>query len=153
MINTLKDMLSQGQTAEGLGGSPDMTAPIAGRIKDMLNGMPAGGIKKLAGGIVSLNVKLLEALLMAFGSNTDEGKEILIAIKALSKISDKGEPVDLNSLITSLVSVLPPNMQNVAPQDVAGAISNLAGGASTAPPQTGAPQTGAPQGLSSLTGG
>jgi hypothetical protein len=93
----------------------------------MMKSMPASGIKGLASSVVAIVIKVLEMLLMAYGTESQEGKTLLGAIRSLSKMSKGQQTGDIQSVVRSLISALPQDMQNTNPGDITKALSELMG--------------------------
>lgn len=104
--------------------------------------MPASGIKGMAASVIAIVIKVLEAVLVGYGTESQEGKTILKAIKNLSGIAKGQQTGNMQSVVQSLVASLPQNMQNINPADLTSALSELTGKGGGAPP--GAPPGAAP---------
>jgi hypothetical protein len=105
-----------------------------GNITNMMKSMPASGIKGMASSIIAIVIKVLEAILVGYGTESQEGKTILKAIKSLSGISKGQNTGNMQSVVQSLISALPANMQNINPADLGSALSELMGKGGGAPP-------------------
>jgi hypothetical protein len=156
MPANLAELLKLGQGARP-GQSPPVPGSMPtkpgggalGNISNMMNTMPASGIKGLGASMTAIIIKGLEFLLVAYGTNSQEGGNILKAIKNLSSISKGQQTGDATSIVRSLISALPPNMQNIKPGDLVSAISELTGkgGAPADSPGAGAPMPMPPGGM------
>ncbi len=89
-----------------------------GVIQKLMESTGGEGIKKLSNTVLALIVKVLESLLVAYGTNSDEGETIMRAIKSLSKFTKGIQVSDLQTALKSIVSSLPQNMQSITPNGI-----------------------------------
>ena len=106
-----------------------------GNITNMMKSMPASGIKGLGASVASILVKVMETLLVGYGTESAEGKNILRAIKSLNTLTKGQQTGNMQSIVQSLIASLPQNMQNINPADLTSALSELAGKGGGAAPK------------------
>lgn len=142
----LSSLVGMGGGAPPAGGMPQPgqaePKPAGGNISQLMNTMPASGIKKTAGVVVAIAAKLLEAVLMAYGSGSPEGQAIVSAITKLSKITKNTQTGDMESVLKSIIQILPAGAKSLQPgsaSEILSAITNQVGG-----PQGGGMPSGAP---------
>ena len=92
----------------------------------MGNPTPHEGLKAQAVQGVQLAIKLLESTLLAFGSQSPEGKKVLSAINSLGKLGGPPSGADMNQAEVKMLNA------KVSPE-------NIGGGAPPMPPPGGAP--------------
>lgn len=112
--------------------SPDAgpASPAGPSAAPMSNPTEQEGLKAQARQSLQLVVKLLEASLMPFGTQSPEGKKILSAINSISKLSGESGGPDLQQAEMKMLA------SKVGPQD-----------AGPKPPMPGGPPPGGPAGM------
>ena len=150
MPSNLSDLMGlQGPAKPGAsppvpGSLPPAKGPSPlGNISNMMKQMPASGIKGMAGSIIAIVIKVLEAILVGYGTESQEGKTILKAIKNLSGVAKGQQTGNMQSVVQSLIAALPQNMQNINPQDLSSALGELMGKGGGAPGGAAPPPPGA----------
>lgn len=131
-----------GQTGAAIPPKPGAGAPGAPPIESLMKAQPVEGLKKTASVMVAISRKLLEIVLPVFGSGSPEGKEVLRAIGAVSKMTKGIETGDMDSVLKSLNSALPPGMKSSGQGDFAQMLSQISKQGSTAGAPAPSPMAG-----------
>lgn len=95
--------------------SGDMQANKSmGNISQIMSTMPASGLKKTNATVVALAQKLLDQVLEAYGPGK-EADLLISAISKLSKITKEVQTGEMDSVIKSIVQLLPANSTPLQP--------------------------------------
>lgn len=132
-----------GGGAAGGGGQPG----IGGQVSNLMQTMPANGIRSITSSMMAMVIKILQAVGVAYDIDSAEGKSINTAIKSLMKVSKGQQTGNMQSIVQSLISSLPPGYQNIKPGDLMQGVNDLLakrgsagpGGPGMPPPSGGAP--------------
>ena len=142
-MHTLKDMMSPPPDMGAMPpAGPGAPAPGAGAVNPQVKGIlgklahanGGEGVESAAETIFAIVAKVLEFGIPVYGVNSEKGKELMKAINSLNKLSGgKQTSGDIKSMISSLISILPSDMQKVNPTNLAD-ILQKGNGAGAPPP-------------------
>ncbi len=130
------------------GGMPSPTQNVNPQVKSMLeklaNANGGEGVKEAAKTIFAILSRVTEFAIPLYGMGSPEGKELMKVVNSLNKLAgDKTTSANITSMIQSLVSILPSNMQKINPSNLTDLLTKGAGmgagaGAPTLPPPSSA---------------
>ena len=137
----------------------DVPRDEEGMAKDLKEaGMPASGLERIGGILASMASKLLEILVPLYGSDSEQGKRLLRAIRTLQPLTKGVRTEDIMAVLQVLENVVSP--KGNLPPDVLAQVQGLAMSSptvspatATAPPATGTAPTVTPEeGTKALAG-
>ncbi len=141
----LKDMIlnaSQGggePTPSGGGApgtAPTATPEVKGLLEKLAHANGGEGIKEVAKTIFAILSRVTEFAIPLYGMQTEEGKELTKIINSFNKLSGgKETTASISSMIQSLISILPADMQKINPSNLTDLLTK------------GSPEGGAPTNL------
>ena len=97
-------------------------------------GMPASGLERIGGIIASMASKLLEILVPVYGSDSEQGKRLLRAIRTIQPLTKGIKTEDITAVLQVLENIVAP--KGTLPPEVLSQIQGLATGSPTVSPAT-----------------
>jgi len=118
----LKDMIlnaGAGGGIEGQGNTPDASPQVKGLLEKLAHANGGEGIKEVAKTIFAILSRVTEFAVPLYGMQTEEGKELTKIISSFNKLSGGQQTSgSISSMIQSLISVLPADMQKINPSNL-----------------------------------
>lgn len=135
----LKDMILNAGAGGGTqeqGGAPDASPQVKGLLEKLAHANGGEGIKEVAKTIFAILGRVTEFAVPLYGMQSEEGKELTKIISSFTKLSGNKQTTDnISSMIQSLISILPADMQKINPSNLTDLLTK------------GSPEGGAPTNL------